>query len=114
MQDNIKDKYSVLNVETKGNDTAKIRLTIDPWNDIMYSYGEVKFNEDENGKAFLHFEYLVSDPEDFDIKLYTEQEQKDFKQLTGDILVDLMQESLDYMESEDYDREDDSREFISE
>jgi hypothetical protein len=114
MQNNIKEKYSVLNIETKGSDTAKIRLTCEPWNDIMYSYGEVKLNEDGNEVAFLHFEYLVSDPEDFDIKLYTEQEQKDFEQLTGDILVDLIQGSLDYMESEDYDREDNSRESVSE
>lgn len=105
MQDNIKEKYSILNLETKGAETAKIRLTIEQWNDIMYSYGEVKFDEDENESGYLHFDYKVHDPEDFDVKLYNEEEQAEFQTLLGDILVDMIQDSIDYMESKD-DRED--------
>lgn len=114
MQDNIKEKYSVLNAETKENETARIRLTIEPWNDIMYSYGEVKFDEDENEKGFLHFDYKVHDPEDFEIMLYSQEEQSQFQTLLGDILVDLIQDSLDHMESRQDDREDNTGELITE
>jgi hypothetical protein len=113
MQDNIKEKYSVLNLETKENDTARIRLTIEPWNDIMYSYGEVKFEEDEEERGHLHFDYKVHDPEDFDIKLYNEEEQNEFQTLLGDILVDIMQVAIAHMESKD-DREDNTGELDTE
>lgn len=112
MQD-IKKNYSVLNTETKDGETARIRLTNEPWNDILYSYGEVKFDEDDEGRGHLHFDYKVHDPEDFNIMLYSEEEQAEFQTLLGDILVGLIQESLDYMESKD-DRENDIGELDAE
>lgn len=113
MQDNIKEKYSILNLETKGAETAKIRLTTESWSDIMYSYGEVRFDEDDEKGLSLHFDYKVHDPEDFDIKLYNEEEQSEFQTLLGDILVDIIQDSLDHMESND-DRENNIGEFNAE
>ena len=83
MQDNIKEKYSILNFETKGAETAKIRLTTESWSDIMYSYGEVKFGEDDEKGVSLHFDYKVHDPEDFDIKLYNELLSKGSEQLSN-------------------------------
>lgn len=106
--DNIKEKYSILSGETKENETARIRLACEPWNDIMYSYGVINVDEDENEKCFLHYEFTVHDPEDFDLQLYSEEEQEQFKNLLGDIIVDLIMESIADV------REDDTGEFVTE
>jgi hypothetical protein len=95
---NIKESYSILNIETKNHETAKIRLTSAPWDDIMYSYSTVGFFEDseiEGAPGVLKYEYNVNDPADFNIENYSEEEQREFETLLGDILVDIIQGVID-------------------
>jgi|TARA_B110000211_G_scaffold42834_1_gene44651 hypothetical protein len=93
----MKESYSILNIETKSHETAKIRLTSPPWDDIMYSYSTVGFEDSEivDAPGILKFEYHVNDPVDFNIENYSKEEQIEFETLLGDILVDIIQGVMD-------------------
>lgn len=55
---------------------------------LQWTYGKISINE--NGEeATLQFEYNIKNRD------LSEQEQKSFKQLAGDILVSIIEEQLD-------------------
>jgi len=94
-------KYEVLWDEYKGEELARIRLTHDKFNGIIYNYNTVSVIEegDDDGGAVLKFDYdIVSSPEDINVESLTEEDHKEFEQLIGDILVGIITEA---MESED-------------
>jgi hypothetical protein len=73
-------------------DTTHVRVLTGPYKDTLYKYGKVSFKE-ENDKAHLLFAfYVLESPMMKPKKL---EQDPDFKQYAGDLLVDLMRSNLD-------------------
>lgn len=73
--------------------TVCIKLLKGPYKDIVYQYGKVKFEEEKDGAVYLRFIYnIVESPYE---KSYLEENQDNFKNYIGDLLVDIMQQNLD-------------------
>jgi len=85
----LRDNYVF--VEKDGADYTCIRLTDDKYNDIIYKYEHVKLSQTENsdGRIPLKFTYtVIRNPNNKDT------ESEEFRNLIGDILVDVMELQL--------------------
>ena len=101
-------------IEHKENGYQAIRITGDPFAGIVYSYGKVSLDPDEeNGQLKIHFEYEILD---YNEKALTDT--KPFEQYIGDILQELIhlgiqENSLTYTGGVDENRTEDSNESDS-
>ena len=87
-------KYEVLHDEYEDADLARIKLTSDKFNGIIYHYHTVQFVGKENDEAVLKFDYdIVESPIDMDVDSLTKEDHKEFETLLGDILVEIITES---------------------
>jgi hypothetical protein len=91
----IKDQYEVLFDEYTDEPLARIRLTSEPWQDIIYYYSKVKFIEEENDAAVLRFDYNVVSPENFDIETFEENKRLEFYNHLGQVLQSLIEEACE-------------------
>ena len=83
------DKYVI--VEHINSPTYAIKLTQAPFDGIIYKYGKVSFDEDDdNDKLQIHFEYEILDYADKGIS-----DMSPFEHYIGDILQELIHESLE-------------------
>ena len=73
-------------------DTTHVRILTGPYKDTLFKYGKVSFKE-ENGQAHLLFAYYVLESPVMKPKKL--EQDADFKQYAGDLLVDLMRSNLD-------------------
>ncbi len=88
---NIKDRYTY--VSRKKDNWASICLTGGRYSGIIYQYGKVSVATEENaeGNLTLRFDYNIVD----DYGIPAEELHDDFRDLLGDILVDIMDDQLE-------------------
>ena len=88
---NIKDRYTY--VSKKEDNWASICLTGGRYSGIIYQYGKVSVATEENaeGNLTLRFDYNIVD----DYGIPEEELHDDFRDLLGDILVDIMDDQLE-------------------
>jgi hypothetical protein len=110
MQNNLPIKY----LESKNSGVTAIQLTEEPFSGIIYSYGKVEFNADEeNFKLTLKFEYEIHDMAGKDLS-----NKQPFEQYIGKILEELLHQgieenSITYTGGVDENRTEDSSESDS-
>ena len=88
---NIKRMYKF--VSRKEDDWASIVITGGRYSGIIYQYGRVSVNEEEDaeGNLTLSFDYNIVD----NYGISDEEIHDDFRNLLGDILVDIMDDQLE-------------------
>lgn len=80
-------------LENRHNNTQAIQLTEEPYSGIIFSFGKVEFEEDEeNDRAKIKFEYEVHD----DAKKVWKDEP--FEKYLGDFLQELIMAQLEVNE----------------
>jgi hypothetical protein len=85
----LKEKYKLIPNEDKP-DSWGVQLKDDFWHGIIYSYGEVSINENK-----CKFETdIIFVPERFKDVKYTAEQEKEFKNLLGEILIDIINENI--------------------
>ena len=86
----IKKMYNF--VSRKGEDWASIVITGGRYSGIIYQYGRVSLNEQEDaeGNLTLSFDYSIID----NYGISNDEIHDDFRNLLGDILVDVMDDQL--------------------
>ena len=90
----IKSDYEVLFDQYKHEKLARIRLTSDKWDGIIYNYHTIGFVDEDDSDAILKFEYdIVETPKDLDVEALTESDLKEFENHLGDILVSIIEET---------------------
>jgi len=89
-------KFEVLYDEYKDEAIARILLTDDKWNGIIYHYQTVSFVEKDEGEAVLKFEYdIIEAPESLDVEKLIPEDQEEFEKLLGDILIEIITEATE-------------------
>ena len=79
-------------LENTKNDLQVIKLTEDPYKGIMYTYGQISFDEDlENDRAIIKFEYNIHETADI---IMNDGELKEFEQYIGRILEELIHHGI--------------------
>ena len=63
---------------------------------LVYSYGNVRFLEKDGDDAILQFEYNVLEKIDIDMENLSEDDHVEFRKMIGDILVELIEDAVDY------------------
>lgn len=92
--------YEVLFDEYTDEKLARIKLTEGKYSGIIYHYNTVKFLEEDGDDAILQFEYdVVSTPEGLDVDALTTEDKREFENLVGDILTDIISKTVEGMES---------------
>ena len=80
--------YEVLHDEYKDEDLARIKLTSDKFDGIIYHYHTVQFVHEEDDEAVL------KSPIDINVDSLTKEDHEEFETLLGDILVEIITESV--------------------
>lgn len=92
LMDNL--EYEVLFDEYTDEILARIKLTSEKWNGIIYHYNTVNIREDGE-EAVLTFDYdIVETPGWINIDDLSEEDKIQFEKMIGDILVDIIVESV--------------------
>ena len=79
-------KYTI--VEGKNSAAAAIRIDEGKYKDVVVKYGRVGFDEKES-ECRLYFDYFVLENEE------VVEDNDDFKEVIGDILVELLENHLE-------------------
>jgi|TARA_R110000737_G_scaffold352373_1_gene398148 hypothetical protein len=98
-------------VEKEDADFTSIKVLQKPYNGIIYTYGKIKISEpeDENGNATLSFDWKVEEVPPAIGKSKEELENDEvFSKFIGDILVEILEYSVDYDRSSDDNTSDDN------
>jgi hypothetical protein len=104
------DNLPVIVMQNRHNDMQALKLTEEPYKGIMYVYGKVDFDADEeNDIAHLKFDYEIID------NANKEYDAKEFEAYIGKILEELIHQgikdnSLVYTGGIDENRNEDSSE----
>ena len=100
-------------VEKADSDFTSIKALQKPYDGIIYTYGKVKVSE-PNGEcenAKLSFDYRVEEvPPVFDKSKEEIENDPDFSRFIGDVLVEILEDSVDNDRSSDDNTSDDSKE----
>lgn len=81
------------------HDTALIRIIEGKFVNFVYQYGNVKLGDPEAETFDLSFDYTLNEaPESYELE-NEEEEQKEFEQIIGDILYDIIVNSDKVKES---------------
>jgi len=106
-------KTKITYVEKADSDFTSIKVLQEPYNGIIYTYGKVKVS-DPNGdgeKATLTFDYRVEEvPPVFGKSKEEIENDEDFANFIGDILVEILEDSIDNDGSSDDNTSDDNKE----
>ena len=99
--DSMTGKYEA--IFSPDHDTALIRITEGKFANFVYQYGNVKLGDpktDSEAETFLlAFDYTLHEaPESYELE-NEEEEQKEFEQIIGDILYDIIVNSDKVKES---------------
>src|SRR6056300_1539926 len=81
--DDVKDQWGVM-------------ITDGKYKGLVYNYGNVRFLERDNDDAILQFEYNVLEKIDIDMENLSEDDHVEFRKMIGDILVELIEDAVDY------------------
>jgi|TARA_B100000073_G_C23327620_1_gene409416 hypothetical protein len=92
-------------VEGKESGEYACRIDEGVYKGVVFKYGEVDFNEIENEQLKLSFNYYVFNG----INLI--KDEKDFKRVAGDVLVDLLDNHLSEGIDDGNDRDNHSEEL---
>lgn len=106
-------KTKIAYVEKADSDFTSIKVLQKPYNGIIYTYGKVKVSEPEkeNENATLTFDYRVDEvPPIFGKTKEEIENDQDFSNFIGDILVEILEDSVDHDRSSDDNTSDDSKE----
>jgi hypothetical protein len=91
-------KTNITYVEKADSDFTSIKVLQEPYNGIIYTYGKVKVSE-PNGeceKATLTFDYRVEEvPPVFGKSKEEIENDEDFSKFIGDILVEILEDSVE-------------------
>lgn len=74
-------------VENRKTGHDAIKLTSGPYSGIIYSYGKVSFDEQDDGTCKLNFEYEVHEN-------HLEYDKVEFEHYIGDLLQFIMMDEL--------------------
>jgi hypothetical protein len=85
-------------------DRWAVEILKDKYKGLVYCYNDVSFSEDDEDPV-MTFEYDVLSPIDIDTEKLTGEDYEEFKTMIGDILVELIEESLNYHENRESDTE---------
>jgi len=100
-------------VEKADSDFTSIKVLTEDYNGIIYTYGKVKVSE-PNGEcenAKLSFDYRVEEvPPVFGKTKKEIENDPDFSRFIGDVLVEILEDSVDNDRSSDDNTSDDSKE----
>ena len=98
-------KYTLIEHKNAEEQWA-VMLSEGKYEGLVYKYGKIDFHEsDDQEVASLSFEYDVLEPIDIDVENLTGKDYEEFKTLVGDILVELIEASIDYHENRNDDTE---------
>jgi hypothetical protein len=98
-------KYTLIEHKDADEQWA-VMLSEGKYEGLVYKYGKIDFHEsDDQEVASLSFEYDVLEPIDIDVENLTGQDYEEFKTMIGDILVELIEASIDYHENRNDDTE---------
>jgi len=98
-------------VEKEDADFTSIKVLQKPYNGIIYTYGKIKVSEpeNENGNATLTFDWKVEElPPIFGKSKEEVENDEDFANFIGDILVEILEYSVDHDRSPDDNTSDDN------
>lgn len=93
----LSEKYEL--IEDPNDDSQwLVRLKVEPWTGITYKYLTFKLKEDAGkDRLVCKFDYEIIEemlPEHFKGKEFTDEQGKEFVDLIGDIVIELLQEQL--------------------
>ncbi|OUV92309.1 MAG: hypothetical protein CBD09_00545 [Puniceicoccaceae bacterium TMED149] len=92
-------KYTLIEHKNAEEQWA-VMLSEGKYEGLVYKYGKIDFHEsDDQEVASLSFEYDVLEPIDIDVENLTGEDYEEFKTMIGDILVELIEASIDYHEN---------------
>lgn len=74
-------------VESRKTGVDALKLTSGPYRGIIFSYGKVNFDEQDDGTCKLHFDYEVHEN-------HMEYVKEEFEQYIGDLLVFIIADQL--------------------
>ena len=102
---NLKEWYEIVaNPQNENDEQQAFRIKKGKFQDVVYKYNRFGLNENPNtdGTLTYKFEYdILEIPEEIVDKKYADEEGKEFEQLIGDILIEVIQENIEVNESED-------------
>ena len=99
--------YEVLWDESPDHELCKIKLTDGKWQDLIYNYETVKFIEKDGDDAILKFDYnIVETPTNLDIDNLTPKDKRNFEDLLGDVLVDIIERDINEDRTDNSDKSD--------
>ena len=92
-------KYTLIE-HKDADDQWAVMISDGKYEGLVYKYGKIDFHEsNENEDVTLSFEYDVLEPIDIDVEKLTGEDYIEFKTAIGDILVELIEASIDYHEN---------------
>lgn len=92
-------KYTLIEHKNAEEQWA-VMLSEGKYEGLVYKYGKIDFHEsDDQEVASLSFEYDILEPIDIDVENLTGEDYEEFKTMIGDILVELIEASIDYHEN---------------
>lgn len=92
-------KYTLIEHKNAEEQWA-VMLSEGKYEGLIYKYGKIDFHEsDDQEVASLSFEYDILEPIDIDVENLTGEDYEEFKTMIGDILVELIEASIDYHEN---------------
>lgn len=103
MEQSLKNKYEVIKLDEELENYA-FRITEGKFKDVVFKYNRFGIVEPEDGDEVLKykFEYdILEIPEEIREKKYTDEEGIEFEQFIGDILIEVIEENIEYEEEDD-------------
>lgn len=87
---------NVVIVEKEDEDFYGLRITEGEYENVIFMVGKLRFVEDkEKDECVLEYDFKIDKtPEQYNIEELNENEN--FKNTIGDILVDILEDSIDY------------------
>lgn len=81
--------------------TMPIEILVEKYKGVVYSYGQVKFEGDDE-QPILNFNYWL-------LEGSVDQNDAEFKTLLGDIIISMIQESIEHNDRKDDSKKPDSK-----
>lgn len=89
----IKEFYKLI-PDAQNPEAWTVQIIKGSWKDISYRYGEVSFVEEEPSLRCKFDTDIISVPDEFRGKKYTEEEEVEFKNLLGEVLIDIINANI--------------------
>lgn len=98
---NLKSKYELIELD---DNNYVFKIIDGKFKDVIYKYNRFGLVEPIEGEETLkyRFEYdIIEIPEEIRDKKYTDKEGLEFEKLIGDILIQVLEENVEYEEDND-------------